>query len=254
MPDLDKRGKGQPAAASADQLAGVEQLRSRLPSVQVDFEPITGAPKWISGRTDFLSGPNGVGHAVSAAARASFAGDTNGAAKAFLSQYRALFGHGPEILGNATVKREFITAHNGMRTVVWEEQAGGITIFEAALVAHTTKNEELVNLSSQFIPNPAGAAERGVPNWPLVAAAPPISAAKAVAIAAASIGGQVAEADVTPEPQTGEASPEQRQRFKAPGLNGTAEARLVWLPMGRDRLRLCWEVILTSRVRGEMFR
>ena len=222
--------------------------------MQVDFEPITSAPKWICARTDFLSGPNGVGHAISAAARANFAGDTNGAAKAFLSQYRALFGHGPEILGNATVKREFITAHNGMRTVVWEEQAGGITIFEAVLIAHTTKHEELVNLSSQFIPDPAGAAERDVPNWRAVVAAPPISATKAVAAAAANIGEQVAEADVTPEPQTGEASPEQRQRFKAPGLNGTAEARLVWLPMSRDRLRLSWEVTLTSRARGEMFR
>ena len=45
-----------------------------------------------------------------------------------------------------------------------------------------------------------------------------------------------------------------RQHFHSPALKGEALAQLVWLPMASDRLRLCWEVILTTRARGEMFR
>jgi hypothetical protein len=37
-------------------------------------------------------------------------------------------------------------------------------------------------------------------------------------------------------------------------LKGAAEAKLVWLPMNPEQLRLCWDVILTGRTRGEMFR
>ena len=33
-------------------------------------------------------------------------------------------------------------------------------------------------------------------------------------------------------------------------LEGTASAKLVWLPLSRDQLALCWDVMLTSRTRG----
>jgi hypothetical protein len=42
------------------------------------------------------------------------------------------------------------------------------------------------------------------------------------------------------------------QAFNAPGLN-EANVQLTWLPMDADTLRLCWNVILTNRARGEMF-
>ena len=51
-----------------------------------------------------------------------------------------------------------------------------------------------------------------------------------------------------------QATPEQRQKYTAPGLKGEAEAKLTWLPMDRNTLRLCWDVILTSRTRQEMYR
>ena len=50
------------------------------------------------------------------------------------------------------------------------------------------------------------------------------------------------------------AGPEQRQEFKAAVLKGRATAKLIWLPLSKDRLALCWDVILMSRPRGEMFR
>ena len=84
--------------------------------------------------------------------------------------------------------REFTTPHNGLKTVVWEQQVDGIPVFEAVLISHTTRKGELVNLSSQFLPDPTAAAERGVPNRAALLAAPEVSARQAVAIAARNLG------------------------------------------------------------------
>ena len=194
-----------------------------------------------------------MGKAISATSLAPFASEPYGPAKAFLNQHRLLFGYGPEILDQARVKREFTGAHNGLKSVVWEEQVDGVSVFEAVLIAHTTKNGELVTLSSQFVPDPAGAADRGVTNRAALLAAPDVPARSAVAIAAQNIGETVPEESIQSQTGVSVADPEKRQTFKAPGLNG-AETKLVWLPASKERLRLGWEVILTSRARGEMFR
>ncbi len=184
--------------------------------------------------------------------------DPHRAAKAFLREHSGLFGHGPEVLDQARVARDFTTPHSGLKTVVWEQQVDGVPIFEALLISHTTRNGELVNLSSQFLPDPVGAADRGVPNRAAHLAAPEVSARQAVAIAARNVGEQVQEEGIMPvEPGSQAAAPvgpEKRQEFEAAVFTGTASARLVWLPVSRDRLGLCWDVVLMSRTRQEMYR
>src|SRR4051794_28223513 len=89
LPNLDRRGppgEAGAAGATAEQKAAAEQLRARLPEAQVEFDLVTGSPKWISAREEFLSGPNGSGKTVSTAATANFAGDPYGLVKAFLSE------------------------------------------------------------------------------------------------------------------------------------------------------------------------
>ena len=190
LPDLDRRVEGLQTsnAVSGDQQTAVEQLRVRLPSVRVDFDPVTGGPKMISAGDKFLSGTNGQGRAISAAVAAGFAGDPHRATKAFLREHSRLFGYGPQVLNQARVKREFVTPGNGMKTVVWEQQVNGIPVFEAVLVSHTTARGELVNLSSQFVPEPENAADQGASNRVALVAAPDISARRATTIAAQNIG------------------------------------------------------------------
>jgi hypothetical protein len=259
LPNFDKRSEIALTneVVSADQKASVERLRWSLPRAQVDFDPITGAPRSISARERFLSGQNGVGNAVSASAKALVAVDDPYApAKMFLSEYRGLFGFGPEILDAASIKREIVGANNGLRTVVWEQQVDGVPVFESVLIAHITVKGELVNICSQFVPDPIGAATRGVGDRASILANPKITAAKAVSIAAGTVGEQApAESLVAGQLESGAPSTpaEQRQKLDGPGLLG-AEAKLVWLPMSRDVLVLCWEVIFTSRSRSEMFR
>src|SRR5262245_60137590 len=87
LPNFDKRAGVQTAdSVSAEQRAAVGLLRARLAAAKVDFDPIIGAPKWINATDGFLTGPNNVGD------------NTNRATRAFLSDYRGLFGFGPEML------------------------------------------------------------------------------------------------------------------------------------------------------------
>src|ERR1041385_1389739 len=167
LSNLDNRAVSQVQESTVPngKTAALAELRTRLPNVMVDFHPFTRAPKIILNRDGFLSGPGGSGSAISRASLAAIpANDSNRVAKAFLREHSQLFGHGPEALEQARIKREFVTAHNGMRTVVWEQQVDNIPLFEAVLISHTTSKDELVNISSQFIPNPQQAADRGAAN------------------------------------------------------------------------------------------
>jgi len=133
----------------------------------------------------------------------------------------------------------------------------GIAVFEGVLISHTTKRGELVSISSQFVPEAEKAAVRGTPDGTVVA--PEISAGRAVTIAAGNLGEKITAEDlkltsakemVQAEP----GDPEKHQAFKGKGLKGEARVKLVWLPMSKDRLRLCWDVVLTTSHKGEMFR
>jgi Zn-dependent metalloprotease len=162
-----------------------------LPESAVDFDRTTGTPKFVRARDGFLSGPNGTGRGVSAQAGRAFAAkDPHPAVKTFLQEHRGLFGHGSEVLAAARVSRDYITAKNGLRTVVWQQELDRIPIHEGVLIAHTTRDGQLVTIASQFLPDPAAAAA-GDPNpkRPVAGRGRPwISQQQAVSIAAATSG------------------------------------------------------------------
>src|SRR5437867_3563344 len=241
LPDYDRRAAAAAQPLAVARAAAVTELRNRVPRLQIDFDEIRGTPSRIAAPDGFLSGTGGEGRAISpAAARALRADDPHRAIKAFLNEHSALFGHGAEILAGSKLKREFVTAHNGLRTFVWEQQLDQIPLFEGLLMGHITKRGELVNLSSQFLPNLQQAADAGTPNRAGLEAAPTISAAEAVLRAARNIGEELLTTAVTPlkaEPD----GAERRQKFTAAPLPGEAQVKLVWLPMNRLSLRLCWQ-------------
>src|SRR5262249_42790318 len=96
------------------------------------------------------------------------------------------------------------------------------------------------------------AANKGAVGHPRPRQEPRLSARQAVVHAAHNLGETLAEPNVVP---VGEAlpGPDRQQVFQAPSLKGKTRARLVWLPMSPDELRLCWEVLLTSRTGGTMY-
>ncbi len=254
LPNFDSRAALEQPPLAAEKTAAVKALAAQASDIGVDFDEHTGTPKWIRSSEGFLSGPGGAGKAISAKAAATFPiDDPDQPTKAFLQEHADLFGFGPEALTNAHSKREFTAPYSGLRTVIWEQQLDGIPVFEALLVSHTTKAQELVSISSQFIPAASQAADAGTPNREDLVASPIITPEQAVALAMNNLGEDLHEAQVT-STDAGPAGVEQRQHFSAPKLAGDADVKLTWLPMSQQSMRLCWDVILTSRARGEMYR
>lgn len=232
--------------------AALAHLRDDIPDARIHLDKITGSPAWITSPRGFLTGANGVGRAIPPATLSQFsANDSNRVIRAFLQEHRGLFGCGPEALNAARVKCEVVNARNGLRTTVWEQQLDGIGIFDALFISHISAHGELVSLSSHFVPAPALAADVGTPNRALLETTPLITATQAVINSVRNIGETLQPRELVPSKP--ESSPEKHQTFQAAILKGDAGIRLVWLPMNRNSLRLCWEVILMSRARGQMF-
>jgi hypothetical protein len=256
LANIDKRASVPLKAGivPAAQEAALARLLEKDAGTEVDFDNVLGTPKFIRAREGFLTGPGGAGRTVDfAVAQALPASDPHQPIKAFLNDHAALFGHGAEILAGARIKREFVTQHNGLRTVVWNQQLDGVDVFDAVLIGHVTKRGELVSISSHFVPAPAQAANAAMANRADTLAAPPISAAQAVVHAARSVGETVAPADLR-SVEGVVPGPEKHQQFRAQALTGDTDVRLAWLPLSRGAVRLSWDVILTSRQRGELFR
>src|SRR2546430_80869 len=90
LPNYDKRAIAEPAAPDANQQQAADLLNARLPGVKIDRDRILGAPRLISAPREFLTGPNGQGQAVPAAAKAAFPdNDPHRVIKAFVNEHAA---------------------------------------------------------------------------------------------------------------------------------------------------------------------
>jgi len=252
LPNIDKR-TALTAAAQPNAVAQQAEtaLRARVPDLLLSRDRLLGTPRWVSASHGFLSGPGGAGKAL--AASPGFASPNNPQVpiRNFLNEHAALFGHDATVLDAARITRDFTTAHNGLHTVIWEQMVDEVPVFEGLLIGHVTKNGELVSLSSRFVPDAVGAADAGTPGRQALIVSPTITAAQAVVNGAANLGVTVDVASVAAAGPA--AGPQKRQKLKAVGLAGDAKVWLVWLPLNKDSMRLCWQVLLTSRARGELY-
>ncbi|MBI5383577.1 MAG: M36 family metallopeptidase [Verrucomicrobia bacterium] len=223
------------------------RLRERVPGVRLERHALTGSPQWLGAPDRFLTEPEDVAGAAPKAARA---GDPHRVVKSFVDEHRELFGHGATMLEAAHVNRDSVGEHNGLRTTVWEQRYAGIGVFEGVFLAHVTKRGELVNISSQFLSDPASAATRGHKGQAKVA--PLLTPLQALASALTNLGLTLPEGDIATAVEEPEGS-ERRQHWRGGGLEGDARLRLVWLPLDSDTARLAWEVIFTPRVLHRMF-
>lgn len=254
LTDIDKRREAPTKPLPPAKAAAAAKLRGQVRGLRVEHDGLLQSPKHVSSTAGLLSGPDGEGLAITAAAaRAIPANDRHRAIKAFLNEHRPLFGHGAEALDQARLKRDVVARNNGLRTVVWEQRVDDVAVYEGVLVGHVTRQGELAGLSSLFIAEPERAADAGTPNRAALRNAPFISAAQAVLLSAENIEEQLQADDITPLTALPEGN-EKHQFFKAGPLPGDAQVRLVWLPINESNLLLCWEVELTRRAGGERYR
>lgn len=241
-PDVDKRHLMVTPSLGAQKKNGLHKLEQLVPGAQVSVDRLLNSPHWVHSPDGFLTGRNGQGGAMAN----SHAQNANHQQliKSFLNEHSELFGHGGEVLTGAKVKRDYVTPHNGLHTMVWEQQLDDIPVFEAVLMGHVTKNGELVNISTHFLPDPAAAAHQNAAARAALKSAPEISAANALLLAAQDVGHYFTINDI--ETVEAAAGPEQAQKFKAPGkILGNSYIHLTWLPLDANNVRLCWQVLVT---------
>ena len=252
LPNVDKRvavgNRAELSPAKEEALAG---LRNRVSGLRTDIDPLLKSPSYISSTKGFLTGPNGGGISANAI-KAVPENDPHRTIKAFLNEHAQAFGHGAEVLSGAKINREFVSAHNGLKTTVWQQQLDGIPVFQTMLIGHVTKKGELVNISTHFVRDVAKAANAGTPNRLAAQNSPAISAAAAIISAAQEIGGELALNQIT-EINAAQGATQQQKFNAAPVLKGETVVELVWLPMSDSNLRLAWQVLFTSGARSEMF-
>ncbi len=228
----------------------MSRLKGQLPDVAVDYDAISGSPK-------FIRRPAGLGRAlkksvVRRAGPANAPQDPSAPVREFLDEYAPLFGYGSARLAGARLDRSYFTPHNGMRSAVWEQSFEGIPIFEAVLQGHVDAQNSLVNVSSTFLSDPARAAGAGSPDWRNILAQPPISAPRAIQLAAENLRETVDLGDIHSLPDLPD-PPGPWRRFQAPPLPGIALARRVWLPLQPSVMTLAWEVELTRPAPNERY-
>lgn len=249
---LEKIKATQPGMVGAAKASAASILRNRVTDVRIDEDEILGSPKFIASACGFLTGTNGSGGAVTSATSAAFnLNDPHRGVKTFLAEHQALFGFGPEALTAAKVNKDYVSAPGNFRTVVWQQHVDDIPIFNAIFKAHLTKNGELINIGSQFVPDLKISLSK-ISNRPSMQTNPPISGHRAIVLAAENVGDVV-----TTNQLAAQDTPQGNEKFQHfrgfPILNNTS-ARLTWLPLDVSTMRLCWDISLESRARGELYR
>ncbi len=250
LPNLDRRveGAAPKRAPSDEQERAVSALKDRVPGLAVTRSRIHGRPSFFSSPHSFLTGPDGQGNGVLPASVAGLPkNDPHRAVKAFLNEHAALLGYGAGALNaaGANVRRDYVAAHNKLRTVVFEQHLNGVPVFNALLIGHVTERGELVNLHTDFVPDPhaaaaAGGRGRGAGSTPV------LSPEQAIVIAAANVGDQIPPGSVIARDAAEGASRKQTFRAAAP-LKGDQYASLVWLPLSGSAMRLCWQAIIVGQ-------
>jgi Fungalysin metallopeptidase (M36)/IgGFc binding protein/Bacterial Ig domain/K319L-like, PKD domain/Fungalysin/Thermolysin Propeptide Motif/Fibronectin type III domain len=238
---------------AAPLLQAVARFKEQWPQIQLDYDPVLLSPKSVLPRLGFLTGPYGSGITVSDATAQMFdPNDPYRPVKAFIQEYRDLFGFGPEAITNAMVRRDYVSPATGTHTLVWQQQVAGIPVFNAIFAGNITANGELASVASEFIPAPAAAADASVISQVLAGNSLPVSGAQAVLSAVTNVGDLFGPGDFGT--QTDSQGVVRSQSFTTTrGFKQNASVELTWFPASRNELKLAWQVVFTSQWRGDMY-
>jgi Zn-dependent metalloprotease len=150
-------------------------LRQDIPGLHTDEHEFFATPHYVGSTEKFLTAP-----AAAAAPRQI--------ARQFVASNADLFRVDPVEIDNARIERDFVSDHNGVTHLTFQQQINGIDLFGCEVLANVTARGVLINISSTMLPRPAG---------DFAPPAPILSPLDAIRAAAASIGIKMT-ADPTP--------------------------------------------------------
>jgi len=207
----------QRGARQAARDAAARALAAEVSGVQIDYDTLWGTPRYVRSLDGYLT------RAVS--------GDVEPreVVYAFVDAHAQLFGVTSSELRGAHVKRLAQTAHNGLRTIWWQQTIGGHDVLGAEFRANVLPDGRIVALSSTMVSAPA----KG-----FVASLPTLTTDEAVRAAARQLG-------VETKVPAARVATGSWQRYQAiASLAGGTQARLVYFPLTSEEIVPAYQVIL----------
>lgn len=163
------------------------------------------------GDTSFLTGPQ--------------AGEPLAIVQSYLANHKTELGLTSADLADVIVTDQYTDAHNGVTHIYLRQRYQGIEIYNGNISTHVTSDGRIINLYSSFVGNLTSAVN---------ATAPTMTAADAVAAAAADLGLAITEPLTVVEAARGTDS---ATVLSSGGISATnIPARLVYLPKGSSLL------------------
>ncbi|MBS0197770.1 MAG: M36 family metallopeptidase [Planctomycetes bacterium] len=214
--------------ALADELA---RLRASVDSVQIDDDPCFGTPRFVRSTSAFLTAADPAAAPAEVVAK-------------FIRAYPALFEIDAAEIPNARKTRDFVTEHNGVAHLTFQQLIDGIDLFDAGIKANVARDGRLLNISSTMLPRPA----KG-----FSVADAKLTDLEAIRAAAANVG-----VDVTADP-TPAAEPQGANRKRT--WNNSVDFRAdraiatqrVYFPLNRDEIHPAWYVTIPVKGIGHTY-
>ena len=143
-PRMPTRSASLPDLPVAERVSVPALRLADVPDLQLDRDPDMGTPRFVRRRSTFLS-------------QAMPAATPTEAASAFIEANGKTFTLHPTDIQppNARVTRDVTTRHNGMRSLTWQQQKGGIEIFGATFMLNLTADSRVINVSSRALHMPS---------------------------------------------------------------------------------------------------
>lgn len=239
LPNYDKRKEQKGSFVTDEQLAASIKLAKQ--NIKVSFDKIIGSPRWIVNPDGFINSSatnENLMHGKSVVVP-----DAINVIKNYIDANKALFGHGSEILNDTVVQHDYITQHNGVRTIILQQTFLGLPIFNARFIAHVDKNMRIAGISSLLIPDPASAAKQNS----LVSITPELTPIQALVSIGNDIGVKIKNPSIKQNNQT-------KYILAGEGIRGDTICQTVWFPYNKQKLLLAYEFLLTSEINGETYR
>ncbi|MFZ4575685.1 MAG: hypothetical protein ACOYN0_14920, partial [Phycisphaerales bacterium] len=126
---------------AARQSEAFASLRAAVPTVKMDLHSVFQTPDFVRSTEAFLTA-------------AAVGQDPQTVVRDFLASYTGLFGINDAELDLARVSRDYLTRHNGVRHLSWQQQIGGVELFGATLNANVMPDGRLINIGGTMIPRP----------------------------------------------------------------------------------------------------
>lgn len=206
--------------------AELAALMAQITDVRVDDNEFFGTPHFIRSVTTFLTPASKLA--------------PRDVVKAYVRNHPGLFGVDTAWLDKAAIPRDFVTKHNGVTHLSFQQQIGEIELMSCELRANVMPDGRLINISSSMIPV-AG----GLPGWTL-------GETDALRAAAANIG-EAFTVLPTPGPAAGEERKTQWRGSPDFRADEPIETRRVYFPMTRTDVRAAYQVVLPVKGIGHTY-